>query len=518
MSQEIDQNYLENQEGEYDESMDSSYAFQEKSFQIWYGINSLSAIVNPVAITMLLTSILVSVVRPSGFVESLQQGMNVYMVFKESTADVGTSIWQAVINALVMILGIGCLTFIIVLLYKYRCIKVLYGLLYFSTFSALGYTGGFITYMCFTQYKIRWDVISLIFVFYNFGVCGVIAIFYGYLPKLAVKAYLIIISVIVGYLLSFFPYVYIYSFYLIYIYSLSSLILFLHLYIYLYSLNILSYLYISSLSIYIYIYWTTWCLLLALALYDILAVLTPCGPLKLLVNIAKNRDDPIPGLLYEAELNTGNRGEISSQEIPSNLTQEQVHAIAVEKLRLEDQRNGIKPEQIKIIPQNAPLPSESAFSPAPTATPPATSANNGSSDINTNKITTFTNNINESNCVSQDGTQIDSENEEVINMEETEDYGAPSIFERESVHLGLGDFIFYSLLVTTAGYYSIVPYIACFVTIIAGLLITMALLSILEHALPALPFSMVLGVSMYFIVYYFCTDMINSFAVNGYLC
>lgn len=33
--------------------------------------------------------------------------------------------------------------------------------------------------MCFTQYKIISDYISLIFAFYNFGVGGVIAIFYG---------------------------------------------------------------------------------------------------------------------------------------------------------------------------------------------------------------------------------------------------------------------------------------------------------------------------------------------------
>ena len=62
--------------------------------------------------------------------------------------------------------------------------------------------------------------------------------------------------------------------------------------------------------------------------------------------------------------------------------------------------------------------------------------------------------------------------------EEEEEENQPSIYSRiftgirviwlgESVHLGLGDFIFYSLLVTTAGYYSIVPYIACFVIIIA---------------------------------------------------
>lgn len=160
-------------------SMDSSYVFSSKAFQIWYGINGLASIITPVALTMLLTSLLVSLVQPSGFVESLQEGMNVYMVFKDTSTDTSTAIWQAIINAVVMILGIGCMTFIIVLLYKFHFIKTLYGLLYFSSFCALGYTGGFIAYMCFTQYKIISDYISLIFAFYNFGVGGVIAIFYG---------------------------------------------------------------------------------------------------------------------------------------------------------------------------------------------------------------------------------------------------------------------------------------------------------------------------------------------------
>ena len=39
-----------------------------------------------------------------------------------------------------------------------------------------------------------------------------------------------------------------------------------------------------------------------LALYDLCAVLTPCGPLKVLVGLMQERNEPLPGLLYEAEL------------------------------------------------------------------------------------------------------------------------------------------------------------------------------------------------------------------------
>jgi hypothetical protein len=48
--------------------------------------------------------------------------------------------------------------------------------------------------------------------------------------------------------------------------------------------------------------WTSWALLVALSFYDLCAVLTPCGPLKCLVNLAQEKDDPLPGLLYEADV------------------------------------------------------------------------------------------------------------------------------------------------------------------------------------------------------------------------
>ncbi|RYG53713.1 hypothetical protein EON66_08135 [archaeon] len=48
--------------------------------------------------------------------------------------------------------------------------------------------------------------------------------------------------------------------------------------------------------------WTSWVLLVLLALYDLCAVLTPCGPLRALINLAQKRQDPIPGLLYEANV------------------------------------------------------------------------------------------------------------------------------------------------------------------------------------------------------------------------
>lgn len=70
--------------------------------------------------------------------------------------------------------------------------------------------------------------------------------------------------------------------------------------------------------------------------------------------------------------------------------------------------------------------------------------------------------------------------------------------EIQTIKLGLGDFIFYSVLVAKAALNSFTTFAACMLVILAGLGGTLVLLSVYHAALPALPISIFLGVIFFF--------------------
>ncbi|RYG53712.1 hypothetical protein EON66_08130 [archaeon] len=90
----------------------------------------------------------------------------------------------------------------------------------------------------------------------------------------------------------------------------------------------------------------------------------------------------------------------------------------------------------------------------------------------------------------------------------------PADTEGRSIKLGLGDFVFYSVLVSRAALYDISTFAACFISVIMGLGSTLLLLSVFRKALPALPISIFFGVAFYFLTRLIITPMLAELSIH----
>jgi len=230
--------------------------------ELLYSASSFHAIARPVFVTMVLSSLSAVYVNNESTMEAgAKQFAEAYQVWSldDSGDSTGKNLAMSIANTLVMVTVIAGMTFGIVLLYKFRCMKFLVGYMIMSSASLLGLLGNYMATIAISIYQIPIDVITYYSSLYNFAIVGIIAIFYQQgIPSGITQIYLVFTSVILAWHLSHFD------------------------------------------------DWTAWTLLVMLALYDLCAVLTPCGPLKALVNLMQEDDSPeMPGLLYEAELPKG---------------------------------------------------------------------------------------------------------------------------------------------------------------------------------------------------------------------
>jgi len=140
--QRVEQNSYEENDDSDDDELDNNSEEALSLNELMYSAHSFHVMVGPVSITMILAALAVTFINTP---QTLQEGAQVmgeaYHVWKVDIENDSTSkqLVADFVNGLAIVMVIGTMTFGIVLLYKYRCMKVLIGYMMFSSMTLVSF-------------------------------------------------------------------------------------------------------------------------------------------------------------------------------------------------------------------------------------------------------------------------------------------------------------------------------------------------------------------------------------------
>jgi len=487
----------------------------QEEVNLKYGAHHVIKLFTPV--TMCMVVVVATVASITYYTEKGQY--LIYTPFHEETEETVTLAWQAAANAGIMLIVIAVMTGLLVLAYKCKCYKLIHGWLFMSSFMLLF----LFTYLYLAEVlkanNLPMDYITVGLILWNFGVTGMIAIYWK-APLLLQQAYLIFVSALMA---------------LIFIKYLPD--------------------------------WTTWAVLAVISLWDLFAVLAPCGPLKILVETAQERnEDLFPSLIYssgvmyalvatadpstknsaapsqkgtqdessqseaqvQVETTAGasevsNQSEVAGQQQPSQVTGQQQSSQVTDQQHLGQQTSQVADQQqssqvagqqqsSKVAGQQHPIQQTSQVA---GQQPPMEQTSQVVGQGQEHQVA----GLQQQRQIADREHLWQRQQVRQVHQQQQQNTGQQPPFvdddDDKGVKLGLGDFIFYSILVGKASSYGDWnTTLACFVAILIGLCVTLVCLALFRKALPALPISITFGLIFYFLTREIVTPFCDALSSN----